>query len=129
MMQKELISKSIAEIGAEIGLELGTQLVKNFQVAHPEDAQPYYVGKNIIEKILNQPGCVGIKFYNAINEKGVKTLVYVGIDEQGRSIIEYNTVDQSGQLQVEKGIVADRMPRTFNPGGGDSDDDLQWWEF
>ena len=45
-------------------------------------------GGKIIEEILAQPGCVGIRFFDAINETGVKTLVYAGIDAKGKNILE-----------------------------------------
>ena len=71
MMQNELITKRpVAAIGEEIGHELGAQLVKSYQEANPNDTQFYTIGKNIIEQILAQPGCEGIRFYNAYNEEG-----------------------------------------------------------
>jgi hypothetical protein len=108
MMQTKLSTK-IEAIGEEIGLELGTQMVKSYQQANPSDVHSYLIGRNIIEQILAQPGCVGIQFYNAYNEIGEKTLVYVGVDKNGKSIVTYSLVDESGALAVEKGIVADRI--------------------
>lgn len=111
-MQNELITKrDIQAIGEEIGYELGAQMVKDYQTANPQDAYCYVIGRNIIETILAQPGCVGIQFYNAYNEMGEKTLVYVGLDAEGKTILEYSTVNKEGQLSFEKGIVADRLER------------------
>jgi len=126
-MQTQLITRKISEIGEEIGLELGTQMVKSYQVANPTDLTAYVLGKNIIEKILAQPGCVGIKFYNAINEKGEKTFVYVGIDENAKVILQYAVVNTAGELGTEKGIVADRIPNS-KPGTSIGADELNWWE-
>ncbi|WP_315817568.1 hypothetical protein [Paraflavitalea speifideaquila] len=71
MIPNELITKRpTAAIGEEIGLELGTELINNYREANPTDTSNYIVGRNIIEKILAQPGCEGIHFYNAINEAG-----------------------------------------------------------
>jgi hypothetical protein len=112
MMQNELITKrDIQAIGEEIGYELGAQMVKDYQTANPQDAFCYVIGRNIIESILAQPGCVGIQFYNAYNEMGEKTLVYVGLDADGKTILEYTTINREGQLSFEKGIVADRLER------------------
>jgi hypothetical protein len=122
MMQNELITREMAAIGEEIGYELGAQLVKAFQVANPTDIQWYAVGRNIIDQILAQPGCVGIKFYNAYNEMGEKTLVYVGVDANGQTILNYSSVNQTGILETQKGIVADRLSR-----GGRSSDDADNW--
>lgn len=109
-MTKELsIKANLAQIGEEIGLELGTEMVKSYRLANPTDVQWYMIGREIIEKILAQPSCAGLKFYNAYNEKGEKTLVYVGIDQNGKAILEYTVVNTEGQLANEKGIVADRI--------------------
>ena len=111
-MQNELITKrDIQAIGEEIGFELGAKMVNDYQTANPQDAYCYVIGRNIIENILAQPGCVGIQFYNAYNEMGEKTLVYVGLDADGKAILEYSTVNKEGQLSFEKGIVADRIVR------------------
>lgn len=111
-MQNELITKrDIKAIGEEIGFELGATMVNDYQTANPQDAYCYVIGRNIIENILAQPGCVGIQFYNAYNEMGEKTLVYVGLDAGGKAILEYATVNQEGQLSTNKGIVADRIVR------------------
>lgn len=109
-MIKELhVQENLAQVGAEVGLELGTQMVKSYRQANPADVQWYMVGREIIEKVLAQPGCVGLKFYNAYNEAGEKTLVYVGVDQNGKAILEYTVVNVEGQLGEEKGIVADRV--------------------
>jgi hypothetical protein len=108
-MQTETLQKrDLTMIGEEIPHELGAQMVKDFQVANPSEVKSYYIGKNIISQILSQPGCVGIKFYNAYNEEGQKTLVYVGVDEFGKNIIEYTIVNNEGSFDQKKAIVADR---------------------
>lgn len=90
MMKNQLLAlKKVASIGEEIGLELGTQFIKDYQIANPSEVQYYVIGRSIIDDILAQPGCVGIRFYNAYNELGEKTLVYVGLNEKGNAIIEY----------------------------------------
>ena len=109
MLQELSTKTNLAQVGEEIGLELGTQMVKSYQNANPTDVKWYMIGREIIEKILAQPGCVAIKFLNAINEVGQKTLVYIGIDQNGNSILEYSVVDAQGQLNREDGIIADRV--------------------
>jgi hypothetical protein len=109
-MTKELhLKANLAQVGEEVGLALGTEMVKNYREANPTDVQWYMIGREIVEKILSQPGCVGLKFYNAYNEAGEKTLVYVGIDQNGKGILEYSIVNTQGELAKEKGIVADRI--------------------
>ena len=107
-MQKELLAKNYAAVGEEIGLELGAKMVNDYREANPNDVVGYGIGRNIIEEILAQPGCAGMRFYNAINEEGQKTLVYVGIDATGEDIVKEVVVEQDGTLAKKPGIVADR---------------------
>lgn len=120
-MQNELIIKRpTAAIGEEVGYELGTEFIANYRNANPNDKVSYGIGRNIIEKILAQPGCEGIRFYNAINEFGKKTLVYVGIDKNGKNIFEFTAVNNEGTITNEEGVVGDRTD-------GDGDGWLDWF--
>jgi hypothetical protein len=124
MMQTELTKKTIAQVGEEITHELGAQMIKDYQAANPNDATAYRIGRNIIDQILAQPGCVGMHFYNAYNEMGEKTLVYTGVDEFGKSLVEYTIVNNDGSIGSKKAIVADRSNGPSLPG---QDTDLWEW--
>lgn len=94
-------------VGEDIGYDLGVGMVKAFYDQYGEgDAK--FVGKNILTKILEQPGCIGISIYNAINEKGEKTFVLVGLDKENNPILETSIVTPEGQLNKKNGVVADR---------------------
>ena len=54
-------------------------------------------GKEKILELLNQEGCVGIRFYYAINDKGEKILVLVGADS--------NENDMENGLLLENGNI------------------------
>lgn len=123
-MQTAITSKSTAQIGEAITHELGVQMITDYQAANPTDVQSFHVGRNIIEEILAQPGCAGLRFYNAYNEIGEKTLVYVGIDAAGNSIVKYTMIDAEGNLDTKKAIVADRLG---SQSSGSSDTDLYEW--
>ena len=43
--------------------------------------------KEIIEKIINQPGCVALRYYYGRQESGTPALVLVGVDVQGHDIV------------------------------------------
>lgn len=124
MMQKELVTKTISQIGEQVGLELGSQMVTSYREANPTDVKWYMVGREIIEKIFAQPGCAGLKFYNAYNELGQKTLVYVGVNAAGKTIMEYSVVTTEGQLSKEQGIVADRIRVPTDEEGIIGDDNI-----
>ena len=112
MPQNQVTPENLRMVGEEISHELGAKMVKDFQDANPTENTANYIGRDILERILAQPGCEGIRFYNAINETGRTTLVYVGIDADENIIREYTGVNLAGELVKERGIVADRSVGT-----------------
>lgn len=123
-MQTELLTKQISTVGEAIPHELGAQMIQDYQKTNPLDTHWYIIGTEIISKILAQPGCAGIRFYNAINEKGEKTLVYVGLDANGQDLIRFSSVNDLGLLETGKAIVADRAGGgRQSPPGEDG-----WWQ-
>ena len=82
----------------EIALSEAISLTTAFRSANPgaNRAQVYY--KPIIEKILNQPGCVGIREYNGLTGSGTSSIqsnVLVGIDENGNDMVDGVLGDRS----------------------------------
>src|SRR5688500_19850087 len=123
MMQTELLTKrDISTIGEEISHELGAKMIQDYRKAHSSDVTTFIVGKNIINQILAQPGCVGLAFHPAYNEKVEKTMVYIGLDQNGNPLLELTSVNQEGKLSKEHGIVADRLGSARGGDGGG------WWE-
>ena len=109
MLQKELLTKKdYAAIGEEISHETAADFVKAYEQAHPTEVRGYVVGRNIIDQILAQPGCVGMRFYYGLNEEGQKTLVYVGVDAEGKDIVKRTVVTENGAVMLENATVADR---------------------
>ncbi|HEY8971793.1 MAG TPA: hypothetical protein VIM64_21980 [Puia sp.] len=113
MQQKELLTQpEVAKIGEEISHEMAADFVRSYENTYPNATIGYTVGRNIIDQILAQPGCAGLRFYNAINEFGQTTLVYVGVDAQGNDMMKTVTVDTVGKISEQKAIVADRVGGT-----------------
>ena len=109
MKQNEVLdTKSLAEVGEDIGLAEGTKLVNAFREANPDATPGYYIGRNILDQILNQPGCVGINFKKCLSENE-EHLVYTGVDADGKDILSYSLVTNTGDIVKENGIVADRI--------------------
>jgi hypothetical protein len=110
MMQKELLTKkNYAAVGEEISHERASNFVKAFEQAHPNENNGYHLGRNIIEKILAQPGCVGMRFYYGLNEEGQKTMVYMGMDADGKALGQQTVVSTSGEISTTPVIVADLL--------------------
>ena len=86
MTQHEFLeTKTLAEVGEDIGLAEGIKLVNAFAAANPEATKGYYIGRNVIDQILSQPGCVGINFRKCLTELNQEHLVYTGVDADGKT--------------------------------------------
>ena len=111
MSQKnnEILDQKLVDetVGEHIGYDLGVKMVKDYYDKFGE-GNPHFIGRNILSKILNQPGCIGINFYNALNENGEKTLVIVGLNKDNSPILEVVSVNHNGKLDHKEGIIADR---------------------
>ena len=110
MLQKELLTKKdYAAVGEEISHELANEFIQSYKQNHAGEREGYILGRNIIDQILAQPGCTGMRFYYGLNEEGQKTLVYVGIDANGNDLLKKTVVMQNGTLGVDQGTIADRI--------------------
>jgi len=111
-MNKEslvLEQKDYASIGEQISHEYGAKIIKNHHDKYGyENSSSFIIGKTAIQQLLDQPGCIGIRYVEAINEFGIKTLVYVGIDEKGNNIVEESSVNVHGDIAVTEGMIFDK---------------------
>ncbi|MDQ6904926.1 MAG: hypothetical protein M3139_18185, partial [Bacteroidota bacterium] len=90
MTQNTLLeTKNLAEVGSDIGLSEGIKLVNAFKEANPDATAGYYIGRNILEQIMAQPGCVGINFRKCLTNMNEEHLVYTAVDADGKDILEY----------------------------------------
>lgn len=72
----------------------------------PGDTLAHYFGGNIIHKVLKETGCVGIRVYYAIDNKGQKQLLIVGVDENGDNLLPAKNV-ASGEEDPDDNIIVD----------------------
>ena len=107
-------------VGEHIGAEMGAKMVKDYYDSFGEN-QAHFVGRNIIEKILSQPDCTGIKIYKALNAEGEPTYVFVGVDKTGKAILEYAVINGDGTLSKKIGLVVNKFLPP-DPGEG-------WFEY
>jgi hypothetical protein len=65
----------------EISLSDASQITSEYRSQFPGDTLGHYFGRTILEKILEQDACVGIRVYYGINpEDGSKELIIAGVD-------------------------------------------------
>jgi hypothetical protein len=91
--------------GAPIEKVKADKWIKKYRDKHPDKNEiiARFYGKDIIEKIFSQEGCVGIRIYSAIGDSDEKQFLIVGAKEDGSNIWPSN-----GQTIVaQDAIIAD----------------------
>ena len=101
-------TQNLSEVGENIGLAEGVKLVNAFKAANPTATAGYYIGRNILEQILAQPGAVGINFRKCLTNMNEEHLVYTAVNEDGKDILEFSVVNTTGDIVKQDAIVADR---------------------
>lgn len=99
------ITKFDGTEGDPIDLVTAKKWASNFRetMTSSDEIQAHYFGFEIIKQILEQPGCVGIRMYYALDEKGEKKLLLVGVDAQGENM----TPTETEMLTDGGNIIAD----------------------
>ena len=94
------------QAGDNIGYEKGAKMVKNFYDQNNDQVFEHFLGRDIVEAILAQPGAVGLTIISGINESGVPYPVLVGVNSKGDYILDVTSVSVNGEMNKQKGIVA-----------------------
>jgi len=115
-----------AKVGEDIGYEKGAKMVKNHYDENPEDVVAHFIGRDIIEGILAQPGAVGLRMFYAQNELGLRQLVITGADANGDNILNFSSIGDNGEIIKSKGIVAGGV-RSCPPYCGSSGQTEEGW--
>lgn len=72
-----------------ISLADASRLTSNFQKGAEADAIiGGYFGKEALVNILQQEGCVGLRYYYGMDQDGIPRMVLVGVNEDGNDMIE-----------------------------------------
>ena len=67
--------------GGEVSLTDAATWTANFRNGMaPGTIKGHFMGEDILKAITKQPGCKGIRIYNAINDAGEACVVLVGVD-------------------------------------------------
>ncbi|MBN1396714.1 MAG: hypothetical protein JXA06_01655 [Bacteroidetes bacterium] len=64
------------------------ELTKNYmRINASQDVIVQNFGKELVEKILAQPGCVGVRLYYGKHADGKSGVIIVGVDKNGKDMI------------------------------------------
>ncbi|HEY2804345.1 MAG TPA: hypothetical protein VGI92_00645 [Gemmatimonadales bacterium] len=69
-----------------IELDDARELIGRYKRANPGSRSAVAATRIPLDRILAQPGCVGVRMYFALNPDMTPTLVMVGVDEAGNDI-------------------------------------------
>ena len=93
--------------GDPIELETALRWTQNYRAGlkTAEEHRAHFFGYQIIEEILKQESCVGIRIYYSLDDEGKRQLVIVGVNAQGDDILPLpgGRSEEDG----DGGIVAD----------------------
>jgi hypothetical protein len=118
METKERKGPITGQEGSEIELELAADWTRNHRHRHPGTTISQFFGVEILQRILQQPGCMGIRIYYAngkalsgwqsfivaianfliktvANAEGEKHVILAGVTEDGE-----DQIPKSGKMEV-----------------------------
>lgn len=103
--------------GDPLDLATAKQWTANFRstLENANETQAHYFGNEIIQQVLGQVNCVGVRIYYALDDDGEKKLLIVGVDSKGENIL--STV--GGRTSDGGGVVDFSYPcPTYCPSNG-----------
>lgn len=72
----------------DIGLTEAREMVGRWKRANPDKAHAAAVTREAVERVMNQPGCVGARCYYGLNADGTMSLIMIGVDIDGNDMDE-----------------------------------------
>ena len=75
--------------GSQITKQLGATMTAAYRSKFPNEIKAHFFGKDILNTILSQNGCEGIRFYQGVNSNGDLELVIVGADANENDLLNF----------------------------------------
>jgi hypothetical protein len=81
--------------GEFISLDEASQMTARYRnTIQPGEVIGLFVGRELVEQLLAQSDCVGLRVYYAFDENGEKNLVCVGVDQNEDDLFEGLIIDR-----------------------------------
>jgi hypothetical protein len=74
--------------GGLITLKEGSAMTAAYRAAHPGETKGHFIGKDILNELLAQEDCMGLRIYYGIDEEGNKQIVTVGANSEEDDLLE-----------------------------------------
>jgi hypothetical protein len=91
--------------GDPIALDIAKSWTANFREQNQDGTIAHFFGNEILNQILSEEGCVGIRMYYAIDDKGERQLLLVGVNAKGDNLLPATVV--GGRIEDGGNIIAD----------------------
>ena len=78
----------------------------NFNSQNQNTIRAHFFGYQIINEILSEFGCIGIRMHSALNEKGIPQLLLIGAEANGRNLIPSRS-SITGRVEDQNNTIAD----------------------
>jgi hypothetical protein len=98
--KRKLLLTNISKIGSIITLTEALEMITTYQNQTPDGVAAVLYGRELFDKLLSVPGCVGIRMVNAMHE-GAHSLVLVATDSNNQNILAYKISTPEGIVTVD----------------------------
>jgi hypothetical protein len=85
-------------VGAPITGQTGRQWIENYTKANDAQGKSYLIQRKDLQTILNDPSCVGICLYFALDQENQFHILPIGVNQSGRLM-------KSSSINTQKGII------------------------
>jgi hypothetical protein len=79
----------------EISRAKAREYIQGWRAGRKGGVHGGYMDREVLDKILAQPECKGVRYYHAQHPKGHETIVLVGVDEAGRDLWEGTIAEEA----------------------------------
>ncbi|MGC4021192.1 MAG: hypothetical protein QM734_04250 [Cyclobacteriaceae bacterium] len=73
--------------GDAITTQTSKQWIANYGAKYPTSLVAHFFGHEILNQILGENDCIGIRMYYALNNSGVQQILLVGVNSKGQNIL------------------------------------------
>lgn len=95
-----------ASLGGIIPYKEAKAQMEEYQKTSSDEIKGVAFGKDIIEKLMDKKGVVGLRFYFSKGKDGKNSLVFVGIDKEGKDV----TTTANARSSEEEGVGGNPAP-------------------
>lgn len=92
-----------------ISLYNAVELTQRYRKAAPASEHGGFFWGDGIRELLDQPGCVGLRYYHGLNASGNYQVVLVGVDANGEDIVKAPRPPKGAAASVQSAFGGDAV--------------------